>query len=99
MATGLRSRASRWCGSPRIFFSHGAWLEEGVLLREARKLAGIPAVLIHERLDMGGPLVTAWQLHQAWPESKLIVVEGAGHLGTVITRGHVLEALDAMAMD
>jgi proline iminopeptidase len=81
------------------YFSHGAWLEEGVLLREAHKLAGIPAVLIHGRLDMGGPLLTAWQLHQAWPGARLVVVEGAGHLGTVTTRGHVLEALDAMAMD
>lgn len=81
------------------YFSHGAWLEEAMLLRDARELADVPAVLVHGRLDMGGPLVTAWQLYQAWPEAKLIVVEGAGHLGTVTTRGHVLEALDAMATD
>jgi len=79
------------------YFSHGAWLEEGMLLRDAHRLADIPAVLIHGRLDMGGPLVTAWQLHQAWPHSRLIVVEGAGHLGTQATRGHVMEALDGMA--
>ncbi len=76
------------------YFSHGAWLEEGALLRDAGRLAGIPGVLIHGRLDMGGPLQTAWELARAWPDAKLITVEGAGHLGTEATRGHVLEALD-----
>ena len=38
------------------YFAHGAWLEEGALLRDAGRLAGIPGVLIHGRLDMGGPL-------------------------------------------
>ena len=37
------------------YFSHGAWLEEGVLLREAHRLAGIPGVIIHGRLDLGWP--------------------------------------------
>ena len=41
------------------YFRHGAWLEEGQLLRDARRLAGIPGVLIHGRLDLGGPLVAA----------------------------------------
>jgi hypothetical protein len=33
------------------FFSNGAWLEEDQLLRNASKLAGIPAVLAHGRHD------------------------------------------------
>ena len=76
------------------FFAHGAWLPEGVLLREAGRLAGIPGVLIHGRLDLGGPLRTAWELHRAWPGSELIVVEEGGHLATSVTREHVLHALD-----
>lgn len=76
------------------YFAHGAWLEEGVLLREAHRLAGIPTVLIHGRLDLGGPLQTAWELHRVTPDSELIVVEDAGHLGTSTTRDHVLRALD-----
>lgn len=81
------------------YFSHGAWLEEGVLLREADRLAGIPGVLIHGRLDMVGPLDTAWELSRAWPDAELIVVEDAGHLGGVTTRDHVLHALDRFATD
>ncbi|MET8043428.1 prolyl aminopeptidase [Micromonospora sp. NPDC005215] len=79
------------------YFSRGAWLEEGALLRDAGRLSGIPGVLIHGRLDLGGPLQTAWELHRAWPDAELIVVEDAGHLGTAETREHVLRALDRFA--
>ncbi|MFK4227806.1 prolyl aminopeptidase [Streptomyces sp. NPDC019890] len=79
------------------YFAHGAWLEEGVLLREADRLAGIPGVLVHGRLDMAGPLDTALELNRAWPDAELIVVEGAGHLGSAATRDHVLQALDRFA--
>ncbi len=63
------------------YWRHGAWLEEAVLLREVGRLAGIPAVLVHGRLDIGSPLITAWELAQAWPGSELVVVGGAGHDG------------------
>ncbi|QLE75851.1 prolyl aminopeptidase [Streptomyces rectiverticillatus] len=79
------------------YFSHGAWLEEGALLRDAGRLAGIPGVLVHGRLDLAGPLGTAWELARAWPGSRLVVVDGAGHLSTAATRRHVLGALDAFA--
>ncbi|MCX4724246.1 prolyl aminopeptidase [Streptomyces sp. NBC_01306] len=79
------------------YFSHGAWLEEGTLLRNAHRLAGIPGVLIHGRLDMGGPLDTAWELARAWPDAELIVVSDAGHLGSATTRGHILGALNRFA--
>ncbi|MEU7045567.1 prolyl aminopeptidase [Streptomyces varsoviensis] len=76
------------------YFSHGAWLEEGALVRDAGRLAGIPGVLVHGRLDMGGPLQTAWELARAWPDAELITVESSGHLGNETTRRHVLAALD-----
>ena len=63
------------------------------------RLAGIPGVLIHGRLDLGGPLQTAWDLHRAWPNSTLTVIESAGHLGTTATLGHVLRALDRFAVN
>jgi len=43
-------------------FSPHAWLEDGVLLRHAGALAHIPGILIHGRLDLASPLVTAWEL-------------------------------------
>jgi proline iminopeptidase len=61
------------------YFHHRAWLEDSILLREAGKLTSIPGVLIHGRLDLGSPLVTAWDLAQAWPNSELVVVKNASH--------------------
>ena len=60
------------------YFGHRAWLEDGSLLRNAGTLAGIPGLLIQGRLDLGAPLVTAWELSQAWPDSELILVYGRG---------------------
>jgi proline iminopeptidase len=62
------------------YFHHRAWLEEGALLREAHRLAGIPGVLVHGRLDLGSPPVTAWELAEAWPDATLELV-GTGHTG------------------
>ena len=61
------------------YFCHQAWLEDGILLREADALAGIPGVMVQGRLDLAGPLVTAWELAQVWPDSELVIVSGAGH--------------------
>jgi proline iminopeptidase len=56
------------------YFHHHAWLEDGILLHEAHRLAGIPGVLVHGRLDLGTPAVTAWELAQAWPGAELELV-------------------------
>jgi proline iminopeptidase len=64
------------------YFHNNAWLEDGILLREASSLAHIPGILIHGRLDLECPLVTARELTQAWPNSELVIVSGAGHSGT-----------------
>lgn len=61
------------------YFSHHAWLGEHELLDHVERLRDIPAVLIHGRLDIGGPLLGAWQLASAWPRSELVVVDSAGH--------------------
>jgi proline iminopeptidase len=79
------------------YFANGVWLEDGVLLREAHRLAGIPGVLIHGRLDMGGPLDTAWQLARGWPGAELTVIENAGHLGNEAGVTHLLDALSRFA--
>ncbi|WP_280339050.1 prolyl aminopeptidase [Nocardia neocaledoniensis] len=64
------------------YFAHAAWLDEGVLLREAGRLAGIPGELVHGRLDLSAPLETAWELAKTWPDSCLHVIDDAGHTGS-----------------
>ncbi|WP_215090371.1 prolyl aminopeptidase [Halomonas sp. ISL-56] len=61
------------------FFTHKAWLEEGQLLANADRLKGIPGVIVHGRYDMPCPVRYALALHNAWPDSELHIIEGAGH--------------------
>lgn len=81
------------------YFANAAWLDDGVLLREAHKLAGVPAVLIHGRLDLAGPLYTAWQLARAWPTAQLRIIEDSGHTGSAGMQDAILEALDRFGSD
>jgi proline iminopeptidase len=80
------------------YFAHGAWLEDGALLRDAGRLAGIPGVLIHGRLDLSGPLDTAWELARAWPGAELVAVTDSGHQGSDTMRERLVEALDRFAV-
>ncbi|WP_405577846.1 prolyl aminopeptidase [Streptomyces sp. NBC_01190] len=77
------------------FFSNGAWLTEDQLLRNAHKLAGIPAVLVHGRHDMGSPVQTAWELAKAWPDARLHIIEDSGHAGSEAFGETVRTAIDA----
>jgi proline iminopeptidase len=79
------------------YFSNDAFLEDGVLLREAWRLKGIAGTLIHGRLDMGGPLETAWDLARRWPDAALIVVNDSGHTGSDSFRTQWRAALDRYA--
>jgi proline iminopeptidase len=78
------------------YFHHHAWIEDNALLRHAGRLSGIPGVLAHGRLDLGGPPVTAWDLAQAWPDAELHLVAG-GHTGGPGMDGILIAATDRFA--
>ncbi len=61
---------------------HGAFLEEGALVRDVGKLAGIPGVIIHGARDMSCPAEAAWRLAQGWPDAELHLIPDAGHRGS-----------------
>lgn len=61
------------------YTSNGCFLEEGQLVRDAHRLAGIPVTIINGRYDVVCPPVMAWRLHKALPGSKLLIIEEAGH--------------------
>lgn len=79
------------------YFHHGAWLEEGQLLRDASRLAGIPGVMLHGQLDIGGPVDVPWLLAQAWPDVELHVIGEAGHQGNQRMKELILEAEERFA--
>ncbi|GAA3434764.1 prolyl aminopeptidase [Kutzneria kofuensis] len=61
---------------------HNAFLEDGQLLRDVHRLAGIPAVVVHGRRDLSCPLLYPWELVRAWPSADLVIVEDSGHTGS-----------------
>lgn len=80
------------------FFVHAGWLEEGQLIRDAHKLAGIPGTIVHGRYDMPCPARYAWELAKAWPDATLHLVEGAGHaFSEPGILHHLIEATDRFA--
>ncbi|MEU3275339.1 prolyl aminopeptidase [Saccharomonospora sp. NPDC006951] len=64
------------------YFGNGAWLREGQLIEEAAALGGIPGRIVQGRYDLVCPPVTACELREAWPGSRLLLAEGAGHAVT-----------------
>jgi proline iminopeptidase len=64
------------------YYSRDGFVPDGALIRDAGRLAGIPGILVHGRNDLGGPVITAWELNRAWPGSELIVIEDSGHTGS-----------------
>lgn len=61
------------------YFMHGGWLREGQLIEDAGAVRHIPAVIVQGRYDVCTPMMTAWDLHRAWPEAELVVVPDASH--------------------
>jgi proline iminopeptidase len=79
------------------YWRHAAFLEDDQLVREAARLNNIPGALIHGRLDVSGPLVTAWRLSRRWPASRLHILDDAGHGGGAQFMPLVLGALEEFA--
>ena len=61
------------------FVNKGFFKEDGWLLKNIDKIRHIPAWIVQGRYDVVCPATSAWELHQAWPESKLFIIHDAGH--------------------
>jgi len=61
------------------FVNKGFLDREDQLLRGVRRIRRIPAVIVQGRYDVVCPMMTAWDLHRAWPEADFRVVPDAGH--------------------
>ena len=62
------------------YFVNGGFLErENQLLENVDRIRHIQAAIVQGRYDVVCPLITAWELHKAWPEAEFIVVPDAGH--------------------
>ncbi len=62
------------------YFVNGGFLDsDDQLLRDVPKIRHIPGVIVQGRYDVVCPMRSAWHLHRAWPEAKMVVVPDAGH--------------------
>ena len=61
------------------FVNAGFFEVDGQLLRDVRTIRHIPTVIVQGRYDVVCPMRNAWDLHRAFPEAELKVVQDAGH--------------------
>jgi proline iminopeptidase len=61
------------------YWRHNCWMDGVDLIGGASKLAAIPGVLVHGRLDISSPPDVAWRLSRTWRGSQLILLDAAGH--------------------
>lgn len=58
----------------KSFFEH-----DDQLLRNVGKIRHIPATIIQGRYDVVCPMMSAWELHRAWPEAEFRLIPDGGH--------------------
>jgi len=61
------------------FKNKGFLRNENQLLDDIGKIRNIPGVIVQGRYDVVCPAQSAWELHQAWPESELFIENVSGH--------------------
>lgn len=81
------------------YFVNGGFFQvENQLLRDAPRIADIPGVIVHGRYDVVCPVANAWELHQAWPKSQLMITPASGHSAFELENiDALIKATDAFA--
>ncbi len=59
------------------FFETDNWIIENI-----GAIRHIPCTIVQGRYDMACPILSAWELHRAWPEADLQIIPDAGHAST-----------------
>jgi proline iminopeptidase len=61
------------------YFLNNCFLAENQLLSGIDSIRHLPCTIVQGRYDMVCPIVSANDLHLAWPEADYVVVPDAGH--------------------
>ncbi len=64
------------------FMNNAFFNSENYLIENVGKIRHIPGVIVQGRYDVVCPMMSAWELHRAWPEAKLEIIPNAGHSAT-----------------
>jgi proline iminopeptidase len=76
------------------YVCHNAWLDDGVLLREAGRLADVPGILVNGRFDFQAPVGNAWTLKRVWPGVELVIVDESGHTADAKIARELVRAIE-----
>ena len=81
------------------YFTHNAFFDtDNYLIENVGRIRHIPAVIVQGRYDVVCPLMSAWELHRAWPEADLKIIPDSGHSALERgTRSALVEATDRFA--
>ena len=61
------------------FMNNAFFSSENYLLDNVGLIRHIPAVIVQGRYDVICPMMSAWDLHRAWPEAEFHIIADAGH--------------------
>ena len=62
------------------YFVNNCFFEtDNYLLEQVGRIRHLPGVIVHGRYDVVCPVMSAWDLHRAWPEAELNIIRDAGH--------------------
>jgi proline iminopeptidase len=79
------------------YVRHNAWLGDGRVIGNMHRVSHVPGVLINGRFDFQAPVGTAWQLHRLWPNSRIVILDNAGHTPTREMSEEIVRATDEFA--
>lgn len=80
------------------FINKGFFKEDAQLLNNIDLIRHIPAIIVQGRYDVVCPMISAWELHKAWPEARFEVIKDAGHsLSETGITNALIEATDKFA--
>lgn len=81
---GVRDIDADTINSAKIFINYTAkdfTLKNNQILDNMSKIKNIPALIVHNRLDMVAPLQNVYELHKEFTNAKLVVSPHIGHWG------------------
>ncbi|MEO0575748.1 MAG: prolyl aminopeptidase [Pseudomonadota bacterium] len=61
------------------YFMNNGFMADDELIHNVERIRHIPTVIVQGRYDVVCPAISAWELHQAWPEAQLQMIADAGH--------------------
>jgi proline iminopeptidase len=79
------------------YWSNAAFIDDGALLRNVDRIAGIPVLMVHGQLDISGPVDVPWTLARVLPDSELVVIDDEGHGGGTSMFDVIVAATDRFA--